>query len=66
MRKTPLKIWSAKAAQDHGLLREFGSPTYFSAKEGKVNPRVKKLVFLGVKRNMKDYRLWDPETRRSC
>ena len=25
--KTPLKIWSGKAAQDHGLLREFGSPT---------------------------------------
>ena len=24
-----------------------------------VNPRVKKFVFLGVKRNMKGYRLWD-------
>jgi len=36
--KTPLKIWSGKAAQDHGWLREFGSPTYFSVKDGKVNP----------------------------
>ena len=43
--KTPLEIWSGKAAQDHGLLRKFGSPTYFSAKDGKVNPRAKKLCF---------------------
>ena len=35
--KTPLKIWSQKAAQDHDLLQEFGSPTYFSAKDDKVN-----------------------------
>jgi len=62
--KTPLKISSEKAAQDHGLLREFRSPTYFSAKDGKMNPRAKKFVFLGVKRNMKDYRLWDPENKK--
>ena len=37
--KAPLKIWSGKATQDHGLLREFESSTYFSAKNGKVNPR---------------------------
>ena len=49
--KAPLEIWSEKAAQDHGLLREFGSPAYFSAKSGKVNPRAKRFVFLGVKRN---------------
>ena len=49
--KTPLKIWSGKATQDHDLLREFKSPTYFSAKDGMVNPRVKKFMFLGVKRN---------------
>ena len=36
--KALLKIWSGKATQDHGLLREFGSLTYFSAKNGKVNP----------------------------
>jgi len=37
--KTPLEIWFGKAAHDHGLVREFGSPTYFRAKDGKVNPR---------------------------
>ena len=55
--KTPLKIWSEKVAQDHGLLQEFGSLTYFSAKDVMVNPRGKKFVFLGVKRNMKGFRL---------
>jgi len=29
-----------------------------------VNPRAKKFVFLGVKRNMKSYRLWDPENKK--
>ena len=62
--KTLLEIWSGKAAQDHALLREFESSTYFSAKDGMVNPRVKKFVFLGVKRNMKGYRLWDPENKK--
>ena len=61
--KTPLKIWSEKAAQDHSLLQEFRSPTYFSAKDGKVNPRAKKFVFV-VKRNMKGYRLWDLENKK--
>ena len=62
--KAPLKIWSGKAAQDHGLLREFRSPTYFSAKDGKVNPQAKKFVFLGVKRNMNGCRIWDPENKK--
>ena len=62
--KTRLEIWSGKAAQDHGLLREFGSPTYFSAKDGMANSRAKRFVFLGVKRNMNGYRLWDPENKK--
>ena len=55
--KAPIEVWFGKAAQDHGLLREFRSPTYFSVKDGMVNPRAKKFVFLGVNRNMKGYRL---------
>jgi len=62
--KTPLKVWSEKATQDHGLVREFGSPAYFSAKDDMVNPRAKKFVILGVKRNRKGYRLWDPENKK--
>ena len=59
-----MKVWSRKATQDHGLMWEFESPAYFSAKVGKVNPRAKNLVFLGVKRNMKGYRLWDPKNKK--
>ena len=47
--KTPLEVWSRKATQGHGSLREFRSPSYFSAKNRMVNPRAKKFVFLDVK-----------------
>ena len=60
--RAPLNIWSGEAAQGHGVLREFGSPAYFSAKNGKVNPRVKRFVYLGVKGN--SYKLWDPENKK--
>ena len=62
--KTPLEVWSGKAAQDHDLLREFESLAYFSIKDGMMIPRAKKFVFLGVKRNMKGYRLCDPENKK--
>ena len=53
---------SVNTAQGHCLLREFRSPAYFSAKNGKVNPRAKRFVYLGVKGN--NYRLWDPEGKK--
>jgi len=40
-----LDIWSGGAAYDYDLLRVFESPAYFSAKDDKINPRVKKFVF---------------------
>jgi len=64
--KTLLKVWSEKATKDYDLLRVLESPTYFSAKDGKVDPQAKKFVFLGVKRNMKGYKLWDPENKKLC
>ena len=62
--KTPLDIWSGGAAQNYDLLRVFESPVYFSAKDDKVTPQEKKFVFLGVRRNMKGYKLWDPENKK--
>ena len=50
---TLLDIWSGGAVQDYSLLRIFESPAYFSAKDDKINPQVKKFLFLGVKRNIK-------------
>ena len=55
--KTLLDIWLGGAAQDYDLLRVFESPTYFSAKDGKINSRAKKFVFLGIKKNLKGYKL---------
>ena len=64
--KTPLEVWSEKAAQNHSLLREFGSPAYFRAKDGMVNPRAKRFMFWGIKRNMKATGYGTPKIRRSC
>ena len=62
--KTLLDILLGGAAQDYDLQRVFESSAYFSAKDGKVNPRVKQFVFLGVNRNMKGYKLWDLENKK--
>ena len=59
--KTLLKFWLGGAAQDYDLPRIFEFPAYFHIKEGKLNHRVKEFVFLGVKRNLKGYKLWDPK-----
>ena len=57
-------MWSGGAAQEYDVLRVFESLAYFSAKDDKINLRVKKFVFFGVKRNMKGYKLWDPENKK--
>jgi len=44
--KTPLNIWSGGAAQNYNLLRVFGSPSYLRVKNGEVNPRAKKFIFI--------------------
>ena len=62
--KTLLNIWSGEPTQDYDLLRIFGSPVYFSAKNDKVNPRAKKFLFFIVNRNMKGYKLWDPKNKK--
>jgi len=46
------------------IYRVFESPAFFSAKDDKINLRAKKFMFLGVKRNIKGYKLWDPENKK--
>ena len=62
--KTLLDIWSDRAAQNYDLLRVYECPAYFSVKDDKLNPRTKKFVILGVKRNLKGYKLWDFENKK--
>jgi len=61
--KTPLEIWSSGAACDHGSLKVFGCPTYVDVKKDMLDSKVKKLIFLGYKEDLKGYKLWDPKNR---
>ena len=36
----------------------FGSTAYYHVKESKLDPRVKKALFMGVTLGVKGYRLW--------
>ena len=55
---------AGEAAQDYDLLRVFACTTHFSVKYKKLNPRAKKFVLLGVKRNLKSYKLRDSENKK--
>ena len=61
--KTPLKVWSEKATQDYDSLRVFGYPTYYHIKEDKLDPRMRKCVFVGFKKSVKGYKIWDPRIK---
>jgi len=62
--KTPLEAWSEKIAQDYDLLRVFGCPAYYHVKKDKLEPRAKKGVFVGFKKGIKDYKIWDPKNKK--
>jgi len=59
-----LEIWSGGAIQDYDLLRVYGCPSYFRVKECKLDPRGKEFVFFCVKRNLKDYKLYDSKNKK--
>ena len=63
--KTTLGILSGGAAQNYNSLQVFRYPAYFSVKDDKLNSWVKKFVFFGVKKNMKGYKLWDPQNKKN-
>jgi len=48
-------------APDYDLLRVFGCPAYFHVKEDKLDPRVKKGLFIEFKKGIKGYKIWDPK-----
>ena len=58
--KTPNEVWSGYPAKYENL-RIFGCPAYAHVKEGKLDPRAKKCVFLGYEPGVKGYRLWNPD-----
>jgi len=55
--KTLLEIWSGGDARDHGSLRVSGCPDYTDVKKDMLHSKANKLVFLGYKKDLKDYKL---------
>jgi len=62
--KTPLEAWSEKVAQDYDLLRVFEFLAYYYSKEDKLDLRAKKGVFVGFKKDVKCYKIWDPKDKK--
>jgi len=62
--KTPLEIWSGEVACDHDSLRVFSYLAYVDVKKDMLNSKVNKLVFLGYKKDLKDYKLWDLKNKK--
>ncbi|GKV46876.1 hypothetical protein SLEP1_g53839 [Rubroshorea leprosula] len=55
--KTLEELWSSSPA-DYSQLRIFGCPMYAHVRDGKLEPRVVKCVFLGYASEVKGYKLW--------
>ena len=55
--KTPYELWYGKPA-DYSSLKIFGCPAYAHIRQGKLEPRALKCVFLGYPEGVKGYKLW--------
>ena len=55
--KTLEEMWTGRPA-DYSILRIFGCPAYAYVKDGKLNLRAKKCIFIGYAYGVKGYRLW--------
>ena len=58
--KTPVEVWFEKPATDYNSLHDFGSTAYYHRKESKLDPRAKKVLFMGITSGVKGYHLWCP------
>nr|GEY93839.1 retrotransposon protein, putative, Ty1-copia subclass [Tanacetum cinerariifolium] len=56
-KKTPIEMWAGHPS-DYGMLRIFGCVAYPHDKQGKLEPRTIKCVFLGYLEGVKGYRLY--------
>ena len=54
-----MEMWSGKHAQDYNFLRIFGCPAYYHVKDGKLDSRARKAIFVGFKGRVKAFKLWD-------
>jgi len=57
--KILIEMWSGKTATDYDMLRVLRCPVYYHVSDGKLELRARNAVFLGFKRAVKGYKLWD-------
>ena len=62
--KTPMEMWFGKHAQDYDSLRIFGCPAYYHVKDGKLDPRARKAIFMGFKDGVKGFKLCNLEDKK--
>ena len=53
-RKTPFEMWTGKPC-NYSKLKVFGCPAYYHVKDGKLEPRAKKCIFVGYADGVKCY-----------
>ena len=54
-----MEVWSGRVAQDYDSLWVFGYPAYYHVKEDKLDSRARKHVFVGFKKGVNGYKIWD-------
>lgn len=62
--KTPIEVWYGKPAYDYDSIHVFGCPAYYHVRDSKLDPRARKAFFMGTKKGVKGYKLWDPVDKK--
>jgi hypothetical protein len=62
--KTPIEVWSGTPS-DYSQIKVFGCTAYAHVDNGKLEPRAAKCVFLGYGSRVKEYKLWNPKTKKA-
>ena len=55
--KTPMQLW-IDHSQDYNTLKVFRCTAYAHVKQGKLDPRALKCIFIGYPDGVKGYKLW--------
>jgi len=55
--KTPMEAWNSEPP-DYSRLKVFGSLAFAHVKQGKLDARAVKCVFIGYPEGVKGYKLW--------
>ena len=64
--KVAEEVWTGKEV-DYSFMRIFGCPTYIHIpieERSKLDSKSKKGIFLGFKKGVKGYKLWDPMAQK--